>query len=293
MKVWKSIAAPLEPRTPAAADDLTRATPPGYLAPHPGTNAGAECIRALLRASRSALSMMRISTLAAAALLLTATLPACGQTQGAPSAAPAGVNPDSVIARADAGRSKGVDGAQVTIVEVSDFQCPYCRQFATTTYPRIDSAYVATGKAKIVYMNLPLSMHSNAFPAAEAAMCAGAQGKFWPMHDRLFETQREWSSDTDAVRRFEAMAQALQLDMAVYRDCTAADRTAPLIINDAMQAAEAGIRGTPAFILVSRAGQRTMSGAVTFEQFAAEMDALLSGQANPAPSQDTAPPQQP
>jgi protein-disulfide isomerase len=234
--------------------------------------------------------MMRISTLAAAALLLTATLPACGKTQGTPSTARVSVNADSIIARADAGRSKGPEGAQVTIVEISDFQCPYCREFAVNTYPRVDSAYVRTGKARIVYMNLPLSMHANAFPAAEAALCAGAQGKFWPMHDRLFATQREWSAETDAVQRFERMAQALQLDMAAYRDCTVSDRTAPLIINDAMQAAEAGIRGTPAFILVSRAGQRPMSGAVTFEQFSAEMEALLSGQAaTPAQPQGAAP----
>ena len=242
--------------------------------------------------------MMRISTLAAAALLLAATLPAaaCGQrreqtqTAGRPP-----VNPDSVLARADAARSKGTEGAQVTIVEISDFQCPYCREFAATTYPRIDSAYVRTGRARMVYINLPLASHSNAFPAAEAAMCAGAQGRFWQMHDRLFATQREWGSQTDATRRFEGLAQALQLDMPAYRDCTAADRTAPLIVNAAMQAAEAGIRGTPAFILVSAAGQRTLSGAVPFEQFAAEMDALLSGQPAPAQSQPPqgATPQQP
>jgi protein-disulfide isomerase len=242
---------------------------------------------------------MRISSLAAAALLLTATLPAaaCGQTQGAPSsaAAPTAASIDSVIPRADAGRNKGADSARVTIVEVSDFQCPYCREFAATTYPRIDSAYVRTGKAKMVYINLPLSSHANAFPAAEAAMCAGVQGKFWPMHDRLFATQREWSSQHDAVQRFERLAQALQLDMAAYRDCTANDRTAPIIISDAMQAAEAGINGTPAFILLSSAGQRSLSGAVPFEQFAQEMDALLAGQPAPAPAQPqgTAPPRQP
>lgn len=224
---------------------------------------------------------MRISTLAAAALLLTATVPsaACGQGQGAPSGtASAAVNADSIIVQADRGRSKGADSAQVTIVEVSDFQCPYCREFAANTYPRIDSAYIRTGRAKIVYINLPLSIHSNAFPAAEAALCAGVQGKFWPMHDRLFATQREWSSQTDAVQRFERVAQELQLDMAAYRDCTAGDRTAPIIINDAMQAAEAGIRGTPAFILISRGGQRTLSGAVPFDQFAREMDSLLAGE---------------
>jgi protein-disulfide isomerase len=237
---------------------------------------------------------MRISTLAAAALLLTATLPAgaCMQGRTAPASTPVAVNPDSVIARADAGRNKGAEGARVTIVEISDFQCPYCREFATATYPRIDSAYVRTGQAKIVYINLPLASHANAFPAAEAAMCAGAQGKFWPMHDSLFTTQRAWGSQTDAGQRFDRIAQSLQLDMPAYRDCTAADRTASIIVNDAMQAAEAGIRGTPAFILISAAGQRTLSGAVPFEQFAAEMDALLSAPPG-APAQPQGAPRQP
>ena len=238
--------------------------------------------------------MMRLSTLAAAALLTSAMLAttACGQSQRARGpGARAAVDPDSVLARADRGRMKGPDSAQVTIVELSDFQCPYCRQFSTGTYRQVDSAYVQTGRARIVFVNLPLSMHKNAFPAAEAAMCAGAQGKFWQMHDRLFATQAEWGSQPDATQRFERMAQALQLDMAAFRDCTVNDRTAPLIISDAMQAGEAGIQGTPTFILNSRAGQRAMSGAVPFDQFAREMDALLSGQAAPpAPAQPQQPP---
>lgn len=234
---------------------------------------------------------MRIHTLAAAALLTTALLSttACGQRQGA-AAAPA-VNPDSVSARADRGRMKGPENALVTIVEISDFQCPYCREFAATTYPKIDSAYVQTGRARIVYINLPLSIHRDAFAAAEAAMCAGAQGKFWPMHDRLFVTQNEWKNQADAVQRFERMAQALQLDMAAYRDCTANDRTASLIIGDATQATEAGVQGTPAFILTSRAGQRALSGAIPFEQFAQEMDALLTANAQPQSQQPQPQPQ--
>jgi protein-disulfide isomerase len=238
---------------------------------------------------------MRISTLAAAALLTTATLAtsACAQSPGNQPASGAAVNADSLVARADRERMKGTESAQLTIVEVSDFQCPYCRQFATTTYRQIDSAYVRTGRARMVYINLPLSSHHNAFPAAEAAMCAGAQGKFWPMHDRLFGAQRDWSAATDAVQRFERMAQELELDMGAFRDCTQNDRTASIIVNDAMQAAGAGIQGTPAFILSSPNGQRALSGAVSFEQFSQEVDALLGGQAAPAPQQPQggAPPQ--
>jgi protein-disulfide isomerase len=148
---------------------------------------------------------------------------------------------------------------------------------------------VRTGKARVIYINLPLSMHREAYAAAEAAMCASAQGKFWPMHDRLFATQREWSNQANAGQHFERLAQAMELDMGAYRDCTANDRPASIIINDAMQAAEAGVRGTPAFILNSPAGQRALSGAVPFDQFAREMDALLSGQPAPAPQPEAAP----
>ena len=238
--------------------------------------------------------MMRISTLAATALLVTATLAtaACGQSQGAAGTTAAATSPDSLLERADLNRMRGVDTAQVTIVEISDFQCPYCREFAATTYRQLDSAYVRTGRARILYVNLPLVSHREAFPAAEAAMCAGAQGRFWEMHDRLFATQREWSGQADAAQRFERIAEDLDLDMEAWRDCTANDRTAPLIIGDAMQAAQAQIGGTPTFILNSRHGQRALSGAVPFDQFSRELEALISGQPSPAEAPPT-PPQQP
>lgn len=235
--------------------------------------------------------MMRISSLAAWALLITAAAAttACGQTQqggGAQGAASGGnVNTDSLLARADRDRMKGADSAQVTIIEVSDFQCPYCREFAATTYRQIDSAYIRTGRARILYINLPLSTHREAFGAAEAAMCAGAQGKFWQMHDRLFATQRDWGNRTDAAQTFERLAGEVGVDMAAWRDCTANDRTASIVIADAMQAAEARINGTPTFIINGRGGQRALSGAVPFDQFAREMDAVLSGAAAPAPTQ--------
>lgn len=245
--------------------------------------------------------MMRIRTLAAWALLITATAAttACGQTQqgAAPAAAASGAeaDADSLLARADRGRMKGPETAQVTIIELSDFQCPYCREFATTTYRQIDSAYVRTGRARMLYINLPLSTHRDAFGAAEAAMCAGAQGKFWQMHDRLFATQRDWSHQPNAAQTFERLAGEVGVDMAAWRECTANDRTASIIVADAMQAAEARINGTPTFILNGRGVQRALSGAVPFDQFAREMDAVLAGQAapqtTPAPQVQPAPTQ--
>ena len=228
--------------------------------------------------------------LLAALTALLAAASACAQPGGGAGAANASgralPSPDSVLARASRSREKGAAGARVSVVEISDFQCPYCRQFFETTYRRFDSAYVKTGKVQMIYIHLPLPMHTQAFGAAEAAMCAGAQGKFWEMHDRLFATQREWSGQADAAQRFARMALTLALDSAAYRDCVDNDRTAPLILNDAMQATGAGVNGTPAFI-VNR--NQMMNGAVTYEQLSAAVEAALSGQtppgaATPAPN---------
>jgi protein-disulfide isomerase len=230
----------------------------------------------------------RLTTpLLAALLALVSAASACAQpgggggNSGSASAAGRGAlpPPDSVLARASRGREKGA-GARVSVVEISDFQCPYCRQFFETTYRRFDSAYVKTGKVQLVYINLPLPMHNQAYGAAEAAMCAGAQGKFWEMHDRLFATQREWGGQADAAQRFARFALELKLDPAAYRDCVDNDRTAPLILNDAMQATGAGVNGTPAFI-VNRT--QMLNGAVTFEQLSAAVEAALAAPAAPAP----------
>jgi len=236
----------------------------------------------------------RSAPFVAALLALLSAAAACAQPGGGGGAANSSgralPSPDSVLARASRSREKGAAGARVSVVEISDFQCPYCRQFYETTYHRFDSAYVKTGKVQMVYIHLPLPMHTQAYPAAEAAMCAGAQGKFWEMHDRLFAAQREWSGQADAAQRFARLAVELGLDPAAYRDCVDNDRTAPLILNDAMQASGAGVTGTPAFI-VNR--NQMLNGAVTYEQLSAAVEAALTGQTPPGtavPAPAPAPP---
>jgi len=87
-----------------------------------------------------------------------------------------------------AARSKGAAGAPVTVYEMADFQCPACRMFAVTVLPTIEQEYVQTGKVRWVFINLPLtSIHPNAVAAAEVAMCAARQGRFWPTHDALYQ----------------------------------------------------------------------------------------------------------
>ena len=237
-----------------------------------------------------------LAPIAAALLALLASASACGAqpgTGGGTRASAAGRNlppPDSVLARASRAREKGAATAPVLVVEVSDFQCPYCRQWFETSYRQFDSAYVRTGKVRMVFMNLPLPMHGQAFAAAKAAGCAGAQGKFWEMHDRLFSTQREWNGQADAAQRFARFALELGVDPAAYRDCVDNDRTAPIVVNDVMQASGAGISGTPAFVINN---QRILSGAIPFADLSREIETALAAPRGPAPAPAPAPPPAP
>lgn len=237
-----------------------------------------------------------VATVAAAVLAMVTAASACAQPGNSGAASGGGgravPSPDSVAARAQRAREKGSPTAQLTVIEVSDFQCPYCRQFYENTYRAFDSAYVKTGKVKMVFIHFPLPIHAQAMPASKAAACAGAQGKFWEMHDRLFATQREWSGQADAVQRFARYAAELRLDPAAYRDCVENDRTSALIINDVMQASGAGITGTPAFVI----NNRILPGAVPFADLAREIDAALAAPPAPAPApgaQAPAPPPAP
>jgi protein-disulfide isomerase len=99
---------------------------------------------------------------------------------------------------ADDWHVQGASSAPVTIVEYSDFQCPYCARYSTETYPEIKAQYIDTGKVRYMFRHFPLSFHSEAELAAQAAECAGEQGKFWEMHDTLFANQSEWAGSADA-----------------------------------------------------------------------------------------------
>ncbi|HET7233580.1 MAG TPA: thioredoxin domain-containing protein [Longimicrobium sp.] len=180
---------------------------------------------------------------------------------------------DSLLSRASNARQHGSQYAKVTIYEVSDFQCPYCKMFFDSTYAKFDSAYVRTGKVRLVFINFPLPMHNQAFAASKAAMCAGAQGKFWEMHDRLFQRQHDWRDQADAPQRFAAYARELGVNAAQFRDCVDNDRISSLVVNDVMQASGAQVNSTPTFILNR---EKILPGAIPFAELAREVDALLA-----------------
>lgn len=151
--------------------------------------------------------------------------------------------------RAAMNRLKGQQSAAVTVYEIADFQCPYCAKFSREVFPQIDSAYVKTGKAKWIFVNFPLPTHSHAWAAAEAAMCAGTSDKFWPMHDRIFANQAEWSDAANPAALFSKYARESGVTKESYDACVASDGVAAILIRDLLNASGAGITGTPAFVI--------------------------------------------
>ena len=194
-----------------------------------------------------------------------ATSDAASPTSGAP-------RTDSVSTRADRGRIQGDSSARVWIVEVSDFQCPYCRMWHDSTYPALQREYVQTGKARLAYVNLPLPSHRNAWPAAEAAMCSGVQGKFWEMHDKLFSTQATWSPLENAAPFFDSLATSVGVDAPKMRACVTSHATRALIQADVDRVGAAGINSTPNFII----GDERVEGAQPIEAFRRAIDAALA-----------------
>jgi protein-disulfide isomerase len=184
--------------------------------------------------------------------------------------------PDTNLTRADLARIQGSASAPVWVIEVSDFQCPYCKQWHDQTYPALRDQYVKTGKIRLAYVNFPLASHTYAWPAAEAAMCAGAQGKFWEMHDALFETQNRWEKGS-GTQVFDSLAQSRGVDMTRWRDCVKSGVMKPLIQADHDRASSAGAGATPSFMI----GDKLLTGAQPIEELVKAIDAAQAATRKP------------
>jgi protein-disulfide isomerase len=156
---------------------------------------------------------------------------------------------DSLLQLADAERIQGAASAPVWLVEISDFQCPYCKQFHDEVYPAIKREYIDRGIVRMAYVHLPLSIHPNAPAAAEASMCVAVQKKFWPMHDRIFATQQTWAQLPNPVAFFDSLAVSLGADQAAYRECMSSQVMRRLLSGDRARAGAAGARSTPIFFV--------------------------------------------
>ena len=141
-------------------------------------------------------------------------------------------------------RVRGNPQAPLTLLEYSDFTCGYCEKFFQETWPILFSEYIDTGKMRLVYRDFPRAPSGPSVDTAMAARCAGEQGQYWAMHDRLFS-----SSDKFSPAQLQKQAEDLQLDARQFASCLEASRYTQDIFKDRKEAGRLGIRGTPHFIL--------------------------------------------
>lgn len=162
---------------------------------------------------------------------------------------------------------RGDPSAPVTIVEFSDYECPFCARFYSETLGQIESKYIDTGKVKLIYKDFPLSFHPQAQKAAETAECAGEQGKYYEMHDLLFEQGVQ-----GGVAGFKQYARQLGLNTARFDACLDSGQMAAEIQADMVVGQKVGIQGTPGFII----NGQLVSGAQPFAVFDAAIQAALN-----------------
>lgn len=176
-----------------------------------------------------------------------------------------------LIARADKGRLAGKDSGAIWVVMISDFQCPYCKAWHDASMASLKRDYVETGKVRLAYLNLPLPQHKFARAEAEAAMCAGAQGSFWPFSEQLFARQASLEKMVAVQPMLDSVATGLKLDMAEFGRCQKRQAIRSLVESDIAQANKAGVRSTPSFLV----GDFLVEGAVPYPDFRRAVDTAL------------------
>ncbi|MGA8541795.1 MAG: thioredoxin domain-containing protein, partial [Terriglobales bacterium] len=169
----------------------------------------------------------------------------------------------------------GRDDAPVTIVEFTDYQCPFCRKYHTETFAELKKNYIDTGKVRFVSRDLPLSFHANAEKAAEAAWCAGEQNKYWQLRDTMIDNSSDLSSD--AIVKY---AQTNGLEMASFKACAQAEKYKLEIEKGMADAGTVGISATPSFVIGkttkdSLDGDRVV-GAVPASVFESEIQKFIT-----------------
>lgn len=186
--------------------------------------------------------------------------------------------PESILLGVDDDPVKGDRKARLVLVEFSDFQCSYCARFVRETLPEIEKDYIKTGKLKYVFRDFPItSAHKDAFKAALAAGCALDQGKFWEMHDRLFENQTAFT-----VYNLTQRAEAIGLNKETFQECLNNNEYATEVQSDFADGTKAGVNQTPFFFLGLTEPNSTkvkvltvISGAKPYAVFKAAIDSAL------------------
>jgi protein-disulfide isomerase len=188
--------------------------------------------------------------------------------------------PQDIVLSLDGTAPKGEKNAKVTLVEYTDYQCPFCSRYVRETLPQIEKDYIKTGKVKYVVREFPLeSIHPQALKASEAALCAGEQKKYWDMHDRLFADQKALG-----VNDLPKHAAAVGLDVPKFQQCLESGKQAATVRKDQASGQKAGVTGTPSFFLGIEQPNgsvkvlKSLRGAQPYAAFKEAIDSLLPSQ---------------
>ena len=173
-----------------------------------------------------------------------------------------------------AARTKGSPTAPVTVYEMSDFQCPYCKRFAQETFPRIERSYITPGKVRWVFINFPLtSVHDHAAAAGELGLCAAKQQGFWRVHDLLFQYQETWAPLKEAGPFFLSLADSAGLSKKALLACLQSPQTRADLKAEAEGSQRSGASSTPSFYVEGG----LMEGALEYEVFKRVLDSVYAG----------------
>jgi protein-disulfide isomerase len=176
-------------------------------------------------------------------------------------------------------RTRGRADAPVTVYEMSDFQCPFCREFTLDAMPSIERDFIQTGKVRWIFVAFPLvRLHKNAIAAAEFALCAARQHRFWDVHDLLFRHQPEWAELDAPDPVFHALADSAHLDRAALTACTDAHATRAEVDNETQLSQRAGATATPSFWIEGG----ILEGAVPYPIFKQVLDSIYLTKTAPA-----------
>ena len=199
---------------------------------------------------------------------------ALGYVVSRPKAGPTDVlqGPDTTNAGPAQGYLMGKVDAPVKIMEYADFECPSCAGFATITEPDVRKRIIETGLANITYFDFPLNMHRNTMAASNAAACADEQGKFWPMHDRIYGAQDEWNGEATDVPKpfFKRYATEVGVDVAKWESCFDARKYQKRISANLADGLRRGVGSTPTFII----GNKIYPGNRSYDEMKALVDSI-------------------
>jgi protein-disulfide isomerase len=172
--------------------------------------------------------------------------------------------PTPAALRSEEATARGPVDAAITIVEFSDYQCPYCQRYVDETYHQIIENYVETGFVRYVFKDFPLEqLHPQAKEAAEAARCAGEQGSYWTMHDQLFASQETWAGQADPTSVFVDLGRDLGLDASALEACLDSGRHTEAVTANLAEGRALGVTGTPTFFI----NGLPLVGAYPYEDF--------------------------